>query len=231
MTQVLEASLNTGTIFAQRQIGKDLFRKYVEDFGFGKKDRNRRDARREGQRFISWRKRKYFRGYRFIRAGITVTPIQLLTGFAALGNGGKLFKPYVVSEILYPDGTREKTKPIEVAKPIDARTSRLISGMLVSVVENGHGKRAGVPGYWVAGKTGTAQVAKKDGAGYEEDETIGSFCGICSGKRSEIRNASKNRSPARRAMGGILGSSVIRNHGKVFAELSTSTAGKTRGKR
>ncbi len=38
------------------------------------------------------------------------------------------------------------------------------------MIENGHGKRAGVPGYYVAGKTGTAQVAKKDGSGYEKDQ-------------------------------------------------------------
>jgi cell division protein FtsI/penicillin-binding protein 2 len=49
--------------------------------------------------------------------------------------------------------------------------------MLVNVVENGHGKRAGVPGYWVAGKTGTAQVARTDGLGYQKDVTIGSFAG------------------------------------------------------
>jgi cell division protein FtsI/penicillin-binding protein 2 len=51
--------------------------------------------------------------------------------------------------------------------------------MLISVVENGHGKRAGVPGYWVAGKTGTAQVARTDGVvGYQKDATIGSFAGF-----------------------------------------------------
>ena len=50
--------------------------------------------------------------------------------------------------------------------------------MLVNVVENGHGKRAGVPGYYVGGKTGTAQIAKTDGPGYDEDRTIGSFIGF-----------------------------------------------------
>jgi cell division protein FtsI/penicillin-binding protein 2 len=49
--------------------------------------------------------------------------------------------------------------------------------MLVSVVENGHGKRASVPGYWVAGKTGTAQVPRTDGLGYQKDVSIGSFAG------------------------------------------------------
>ena len=50
--------------------------------------------------------------------------------------------------------------------------------MLVSVVQNGHGKRAGVPGYLVAGKTGTAQIPKKEGGGYEEEPHIGSFAGF-----------------------------------------------------
>ena len=84
--------------------------------------------------------------------------------------------PYIVEEIVHPDGTREKTKPYGT-QVISQRASRLVSGMLVSVVENGHGKRAKVPGYYVAGKTGTAQVARQDGPGYESDITIGSFAG------------------------------------------------------
>jgi cell division protein FtsI/penicillin-binding protein 2 len=50
--------------------------------------------------------------------------------------------------------------------------------MMVSVVENGHGKKAKVAGYKVAGKTGTAQIPKKDGRGYEEGKSIGSFVGF-----------------------------------------------------
>ena len=61
---------------------------------------------------------------------------------------------------------------------IETKSARLLSAMLVAVVENGHGRRAGVPGYYMAGKTGTAQVAKKDGVGYEEWTNIGSFGGF-----------------------------------------------------
>ena len=63
-------------------------------------------------------------------------------------------------------------------RSISPQTATTLSAMLVNVVQNGHGKRAGVPGYFVAGKTGTAQVPKKDGVGYETDFTIGSFCGF-----------------------------------------------------
>ncbi|HVM90632.1 MAG TPA: penicillin-binding transpeptidase domain-containing protein, partial [Verrucomicrobiae bacterium] len=60
---------------------------------------------------------------------------------------------------------------------VTTRTARLVTGMLVTVVEDGHGKHAGVPGYYVAGKTGTAQVANPNGGGYLPDVTIGSFAG------------------------------------------------------
>ena len=65
-----------------------------------------------------------------------------------------------------------------VRQVVSERTASIISGMLVSVVERGHGKRAGVPGYFIAGKTGTAQIPKKDGSGYEPSVTIGSFVGF-----------------------------------------------------
>lgn len=177
MTQVLDESLNTGTIFVQRQLGKDVFRSMVERFGFGTKTAI--DLSPEGKGNVSSLQKKgsIFAATASYGQGITTTPIQLIAGYAALANGGKLMRPYVVSEVIHPDGNRERTKPQEVGSPIDTRTSRLISGMLVSVVENGHGKPARVPGYWVAGKTGTAQVARTDAVGYELNRTIGSFAG------------------------------------------------------
>ncbi|MBU1348597.1 penicillin-binding protein 2 [Patescibacteria group bacterium] len=177
MTQALDESLNTGTIFVQRQLGKDLFRSYVEAFGFGKSTGIELSPEGKGNISSLEKRGQIFAATGSYGQGLTVTPIQLITAYGALANGGKLMRPYVVEEIRHPDGAIERTKPQEVGTPIDPRTSRLISGMMVSVVENGHGSRAGVPGYWVAGKTGTAQVAKKGRLGYEKDETIGSFAG------------------------------------------------------
>lgn len=177
MIEVLDESLNTGTIFVQRQLGKELFRKYTLGFGFGTKTGIELTPESKGNVAALDKKGSIFAATISFGQGMTATPIQLTSAYASLANGGKLLRPYIVDEIIHPDGRREKTKPLVLGQPITPRAARLVSGMLVSVVENGHGKKAGVPGYWVAGKTGTAQVPKKNGLGYEPDLTIGSFAG------------------------------------------------------
>lgn len=178
MVQVLEKSLNTGMIFVQRQMGKELFKRYIQNFGFGTKTDVGLTPEVKGNISSLEKKGNIFAATASYGQGITMTPIQLAAAYGALASSGALMRPYVVDEIVHPDGTREKTKPYVVSRPISSRASRLITGMLINVVENGHGKRAAVPGYWVAGKTGTAQVARSDGGlGYQKDVTIGSFAG------------------------------------------------------
>jgi len=178
MTEVLEKSLNTGAIFAAEKVGIKRFRQYVENYGFGsnlgielQKETagDVRSLREEGEIYLATAS---------FGQGISVTPLQMASAFAAIGNGGVLMKPYIVSEIKKSDGSISKTEPKEIRRVIGERTANLLGAMLVSVVENGHGKRAGVPGYYIAGKTGTAQVPKKGGGGYEEGITIGSFAGF-----------------------------------------------------
>jgi stage V sporulation protein D (sporulation-specific penicillin-binding protein) len=86
-------------------------------------------------------------------------------------------KPQIVGELRYSDGHSEKIKPLEVRQVITESSAEQVSKMLRSVVTNGHGKQADVPGYLVGGKTGTAQVAKSGAKGYEEGMNIGSFAG------------------------------------------------------
>ena len=90
--------------------------------------------------------------------GLTVTPLQLAAAYGALANGGQLYKPYVVAEVRYPNGQVIKTQPQVVSAVISPRAAKLITGMLVSVVEKGHGRAAKVADYYLAGKTGTAQI-------------------------------------------------------------------------
>ncbi len=177
MTQVLSESLNTGTMYAVGLLGAKPFLNYVEDFGFGKPTGIDVDTESSGTIESLRKKGDIWSATGSFGQGITATPIQMIAAYGALANGGKLMQPYVVGEVRHADGTAQKTQPKAVRQVITKRAATLISGMLVDVVENGHGKHAAVPGYWVAGKTGTAQIPKA-GGGYEKDAAVGSFVGF-----------------------------------------------------
>lgn len=178
MTQVLEDSINTGMIFSMRQMGTDVFVDYVKRFGFGKPTGIELETESAGNTSSLDKKSEIYPATATFGQGITVTPMQVVMAFAAIANGGVLKKPLIVDEIRHDDGTVEKRTPVDIAQVIDEKTSRMLGAMLVSVIEHGHGKRAGVPGYYIGGKTGTAQVARTDGIGYSQDNTIGSFAGF-----------------------------------------------------
>jgi len=178
MTNVLEKSLNTGAIFMEKQVGNKNYAEYLKRFGLGEKSGI--DLPGEVAGNIK-NLEALNRDINFFTAsfghGISVTPLQLVNAYATIANGGKMMKPQIVEKIIHADGNVEDIAPVEVRRVIQEDSARLVGKMLRSVVVNGHGKRADVPGYLVGGKTGTAQVAKSGAKGYEEGLTIGSFAG------------------------------------------------------
>jgi len=178
MVEVLEKSLNTGAVFVQRQIPKDDFYKYLKDFRFDELTGIEMEGETKGN--ISNLESGSDINYATASfgQGISVTPLVILTAISSFANDGKLVKPYIVSEIIDSDGRSEKSEPLVIRQVVSPRTANLISAMLVSVVENGHAKSAKVKGYKFAGKTGTAQVPKKKGRGYEIGRTIHTFVGF-----------------------------------------------------
>lgn len=175
MTKVLEQSLNTGTVYVVGKLGREKFRDYVDAFGFGTKTGIDLSAEAAGDTSPLDKPGDIYAATASFGQGITTTPLQMAVAYAAIGNGGRLMKPYVVAE--RRDGDQViKTEPTFVRQVVSRRAAMLVSSMLVSVVENGHGKRAAVPGYYVAGKTGTAQVPGV--GGYQKDSSIGSFAGF-----------------------------------------------------
>lgn len=179
MTQVLEKSLNTGAIYAEKLLGNENFSDYVKRFGFGEVTGIELPGESAGST-LNLKNPK--RTINFFTAsfgqGITVTPIQLVSAFNSIANGGMLMKPQIVEKIIRNDGSEEILAPQEVRKVISKDTADQMAIMLQSVVKSGHGKLAGVPGYLVGGKTGTAQVASSDARGYSEGKHIGSFVGF-----------------------------------------------------
>ncbi len=108
--------------------------------------------------------------------GISVTPIQLLSALNAIANGGTLMRPQLISKITDPDGFIVKEFQQEpIRQVISNQTSKELSLILESVIVNGSGFRAQIPGYRVAGKTGTAE---KPEAGRYSEKRIASFLGF-----------------------------------------------------
>lgn len=177
MTQVLEFSINTGVIFAMRQITPPIFAEYVKKFNFGKPFGIELGKEMSGDIRNLDRKAEIYSATATFGQGITVTPLQMIAAVAAIANGGKMMKPYIVSQIIRKDGV-ENFLPQEIGQPISSVSAAKLAGMMVSVTENGHAKKAQIPGYHVAGKTGTAQVPRPGGGYKSEDSIIGSFVGF-----------------------------------------------------
>ncbi len=177
MTNVLEKSINTGAVFVGQELGGKLFLKYLERFGFFEKTK----IDLQGEEFSSNETLKNGYPRDFATAsfgqGVEITPIQLVRAFGAIANGGKLMKPYVVEKIIKDNGEKIKIQPEVQGEVISETTAAKLTSMMVSVIDNGYAKRAGVNGYFIAGKTGTSQVPSKQG-GYLEDETIHGFLGF-----------------------------------------------------
>lgn len=173
MTEVLENSINTGAVFAEEQIGSDIFLDYIEKFGFFEIT----GVDLQGEEFSE--NKEFKKGYaiNFATAafgqGIEITPIQLIRAYSAIANGGKLVRPYLVEKIVGQGGSWRSLagkfgddKIIKITAPkvaenqvISQNTISKLTTMLVSVIENGFAKKAKIPGYYIAGKSGTAQVS------------------------------------------------------------------------
>ncbi len=178
LTRFLELSLNTGAIWVMNSIGKENFLDYLKKYGLSGKTGIELLGEAEGD--IS--NLDYLRDVNFVTAsfgqGVSITPIQLITAFSAVINGGSLMQPKIVDRFIYDEEEDEERMSAEkVRQVIDPKSSAIMRAMLISVVKNGWGKKAGVPGYLIGGKTGTAQVPNEDSGGYS-DRVIHSFIGF-----------------------------------------------------
>ncbi len=160
--------------------GVDVFYRYLEGFGFGKKTGIELPGEFTGI-LVSKKLAKEADIYLATMAmgqANAVTPLQLVTACAAMANEGKLMKPQIVQEIRDREGNLVKTIEPEVVRQVIApETARQVMSILESVVSEGTGKNAYLEGYRVGGKTGTAQKVIPGGR-YSTSEYIGSFLGV-----------------------------------------------------
>ncbi|MBP8293784.1 MAG: penicillin-binding protein 2 [Caldilineaceae bacterium] len=175
MTEALARSLNVITAQWSLLLGADRFYKYMDRFGFGQVSEI--DLAGEVYGVIKrpgddeWSMADL--GTNSFGQGLAVTPIQMANAMASLANGGKLMRPYIVAARV-ADGKVQYTEPTVQNLTVKPETAAILTDVLVKVVDLGN-TAAGVAGYRIAGKSGTAQIPTKEG--YTEDETIVTFAG------------------------------------------------------
>ncbi len=177
MAQALENSCNPVFVELALRIGPERFYSYIHAFGLGVKTNV--DLQGEGSGILI--PVRSVKNVDLARIGfgqsIAVTPLQLLTAACSVINGGRLMRPYLVAEVLTPEGeVLQRTQPKVVAHPISEETSMTMRLLLENVVSVGGAKNARIDGYRIGGKTGTAQVYK-DGR-IVSNVHIGSFLGF-----------------------------------------------------
>ncbi|MGB3633230.1 MAG: penicillin-binding protein 2 [Rubrobacteraceae bacterium] len=165
---ILEQSSNVGTIQVAQQLGGDKLEDYIRSFGFGEPTGVDLWGEDPGvvPAYEDWSGSSI--GNIPIGQGLTVTPLQLVAGYAALVNGGTRIEPHI---------GQSSTAPEPGKRVISRETSDIVRGMLQNVVENGSGHLAQIPGYTVGGKTGTSQKVDPETGAYAFKH-IASFIGF-----------------------------------------------------
>jgi cell division protein FtsI (penicillin-binding protein 3) len=212
MTQLLQKSLNTGAVWVSQKIGPERFYEYVKRFGFGEVTGVGLGGEATGTVRTSddadWYPSDL--ATNSFGQGISVTPLQMITAVAAIANGGNLMRPYIVEDVVGPDGDH-RTQPQVVRRVISESTSRTLTAMLNDVVEGVPSHGARVQGYHVAGKTGTSFISVP--GGYAPDRVITSFVGFAPVSDPRMIVLVKIDEPQGERLGGTVAAPV-------FAELA-----------
>jgi len=176
VTQILSRSQNAGAVFVASKLGASDLNAYLKSFGFGQRTGIDLAAETSGivRPLAEWYPVDL--GTISFGQGLSITPLQLASSYAAIANGGTLYQPYVVASRRDADG-EHRTAPVAVRRVISEETSATLVTMLTTTVDNGIANLAALKGYSVAGKTGTAQIPSDDGR-YVDDAYISSFAGF-----------------------------------------------------
>ena len=216
VAQILSRSSNIGTITLALELGRSRVENWIERFGFG--NQTGVDAPGESSGLLPG----YWSGSTIgnvpIGQGIGVTPIQMAAAYAAIANGGVRRTPYLVERVGPESRSREPGKRV-----ISETVSAQMMAMLRDVVsaEGGTGALAAVPGYTVAGKTGTA--AKPEPGGYSDSRYVASFVGVVPAKDPRLVVLVSIDEPHGAIWGGVVAApafSEIARHSLVELEIA-----------
>jgi Cell division protein FtsI/penicillin-binding protein 2 len=175
--EVLRYSSNIGTIKLINRISDNEFYKYLRSYGFGNYTYLGLPGEVKGMLPPPVKWSKSSKGSMAYGYGVSVTPIQLITAYSALVNGGTLYKPLLIKALTDQNGqVIQSFEPTKIRDVITPETSALMRVLLTDVVEKGTGKKAQVEGVKIGGKTGTSRRIMN--GGYTKKSYNSSFIGF-----------------------------------------------------
>lgn len=176
-TQILVQSLNVGAATISTRMGPTNFYNAMRSFGIGRTTGIDLEGEAGGTLYLpgdpNWSESQL--ATNSYGQGVATTPLQMLVAVNAIANGGLMMQPHVMHQVIDGD-TVITSQPSALGRPISAETARIVTEMMVTVVQDGLDGNARLPGYTIAGKTGTAEIPSP--IGYEPDASIVTFIGF-----------------------------------------------------
>jgi cell division protein FtsI (penicillin-binding protein 3) len=209
LADIIAYSSNIGTIKVAQLVGKDRLSWYLDRFGLGTKPGLGFPGESGG---ILPPASQWFgaaMGTIPIGQGVAVTPLQMLSVYATVANGGVWIEPQLVRGIVGRNGNVSPAPAPHTHQVISPRTAALVTQMLAYAVDVGTGTEAQIPGFWVAGKTGTARKPLENARGYS-DKYVASFMGFVPASQPELAIAAVLDEPAT-VFGGVAAAPLFRN--------------------
>ena len=216
--QILQQSSNVGTVTIAELVHKQPLYGWIRRWGFGSPTHIGLPAEASGAVMPPDKWYSSSIGNIPIGQGISVTPLQMAAMYSGIANGGVMIEPHVVEKI----GGRLAPKPVS-RRILSPTVDHTLVNMLKGVVDTaaGTGTRASVPGYTVAGKTGTAQVALPHSLGYSTRNYVASFVGFLPADNPRVEVLVVVNSPRTNIFGGIVAAPAFQQ----IAEFLTKDLG------
>lgn len=178
--EIVKVSSNIGSAKIAARLGKERLVEHLAAFGFGERTGVSLPGEQPGILRPADRLSDVGLATLSFGQGVSATPLQVASAIGAVANGGKLMRPFLVREVRDETGAVVEHKaPSLVRTVVSERTAHLVTRMMETVVgEGGTAPRAAVPGYRVAGKTGTSQKVDPVTRSYSVTKRVGSFVGF-----------------------------------------------------
>jgi cell division protein FtsI (penicillin-binding protein 3) len=214
VSDIVVHSSNIGAIKIGQRLGYSRFYEYLKEFGFNRKTGVALLGERKGFVRPPGDAKPIDQAALCFGQGMTTTSIQLVMAMAAIANGGKLMRPYVVKAVVDESGrTVRETYPKMVRRVISSRTAQKVARILEGVVsEDGTGPQAAIKGFRVAGKTGTAQKVDPKTKTYSKTKDVATFVGFVPAEHPKLAILVMIDEPEGISYGGVVA-------GPVFSEV------------